>query len=49
VTGEAPSLDLVMFQRETGIGLTKGQGQGGMLSEPERRAAGAAVTAAAAR
>jgi uncharacterized damage-inducible protein DinB len=44
VTGEAPSLDLVMFQRETGISLTKGQGQGGMLSEPERRAAGAAMS-----
>ena len=40
VTGEAPSLDLVMFQRETGISLTKGHGQGGTFSEPERRAAG---------
>jgi uncharacterized damage-inducible protein DinB len=35
VTGKAPSLDLVMFQRQTGISLIKGQG--GDFSEPERR------------
>jgi uncharacterized damage-inducible protein DinB len=33
--GEAPSLDLLVFQRQTGIGLAKGQG--GSFSEPERR------------
>lgn len=36
VTDQAPSLDLVMFQRQTGISLLKGQG--GDFSEPERRA-----------
>lgn len=35
VTGEAPALDLVMFQRHTGISLIEGQGGG--FSEPERR------------
>ena len=33
--GEAPSLDLLVFQRQTGIGLAKGQG--GNFSSPERR------------
>ncbi len=32
---EAPSFDLLMFQRETGIGLVRGQG--GDFSAPERR------------
>jgi len=34
-TGEAPSFDLLVFQRETGISLVKGQG--GSFSAPERR------------
>jgi uncharacterized damage-inducible protein DinB len=34
-TGEAPSLDLVVFQRQTGISLVSGAG--GLFSEPERR------------
>jgi uncharacterized damage-inducible protein DinB len=33
--GEAPSFDLLIFQRQTGIGLAKGQG--GSFSQPERR------------
>ncbi len=33
--GEAPSFDLLVFQRQTGIGLTRGRG--GSFSEPERR------------
>src|SRR5262249_61981095 len=35
LTGEAPSFDLLVFQRQTGIGLAKGQG--GSFSAPERR------------
>lgn len=35
-TGEAPTLDLVMFQRQTGVSLVRGQG--GAFVEPERRA-----------
>jgi uncharacterized damage-inducible protein DinB len=35
LTGKAPSLDLVMFQRETGISLVSGQG--GDFSRPEVR------------
>jgi|SRR6266404_1427940 len=34
-TGEAPSLDLIIFQRQTGISLVSGSG--GNFSEPERR------------
>jgi uncharacterized damage-inducible protein DinB len=34
--GEAPSFDLLVFQRQTGIGLLAGQG--GSFAEPERRA-----------
>jgi len=34
--GEAPSFDLLVFQRQTGIGLLAGQG--GNFAEPERRA-----------
>jgi uncharacterized damage-inducible protein DinB len=34
-TGEAPSLDLVIFQRQTGTSLVSGAG--GSFSEPERR------------
>jgi uncharacterized damage-inducible protein DinB len=33
--GEAPSLDLVIFQRQTGISLVSGEG--GSFSAPERR------------
>ena len=33
--GEAPSLDLVIFQRQTGISLVNGEG--GSFSAPERR------------
>jgi uncharacterized damage-inducible protein DinB len=33
--GEAPSLDLIVFQRQTGVSLVKGQG--GAFSQPERR------------
>ncbi len=36
LTGEAPSFDLLVFQRQTGIGIAKGQG--GDFSRPERRA-----------
>ncbi len=35
LTGEAPSLDLLIFQRETGSGMVSGQG--GDFSRPERR------------
>jgi uncharacterized damage-inducible protein DinB len=35
ITGEAPSFDLLIFQRETGISLLKGQG--GSFTAPERR------------
>lgn len=35
LTDEAPSLDLLIFQRESGIGMTRGQG--GDFSAPERR------------
>ena len=35
LTGQAPSLDLLIFQRQTGIGLAKGRG--GNFAEPERR------------
>jgi uncharacterized damage-inducible protein DinB len=35
ITGEAPSFDLLVYQRETGAGMIKGQG--GSFSEPERR------------
>lgn len=34
-TGEAPTLDLVMFQRQTGVSLVSGQG--GTFAEPEKR------------
>jgi uncharacterized damage-inducible protein DinB len=40
LAGEAPSLDLLVFQRQTGIGLIRGQG--GDFSLPERRPAAAA-------
>ena len=36
LTGEAPSFDLLVFQRQTGISIAKGQG--GDFSRPERRA-----------
>ena len=36
ITGEAPSFDLLIYQRETGIGIR--QGQGGNFSAPETRA-----------
>jgi uncharacterized damage-inducible protein DinB len=36
LAGEAPSFDLLVFQRQTGASLVKGKG--GMFSEPERRA-----------
>jgi uncharacterized damage-inducible protein DinB len=35
LTCEAPSFDLLVFQRETGIGIAKGRG--GDFSRPERR------------
>lgn len=35
ITGEAPSLDLLVYQRETGAGMIKGHG--GDFSKPERR------------
>jgi len=35
IAGEAPSFDLLIFQRQTGIGLVKGQG--GAFDAPERR------------
>jgi len=35
ITGEAPSFDLLVFQRQTGAGLIKGHG--GDFSAPERR------------
>jgi hypothetical protein len=37
LTGEAPSFDLLIFQRETGTSMIKGQG--GSFSEPECRPA----------
>ncbi len=37
LTGKAPSLDMVMFQRETGLSLLSGQG--GDFSAPEERPA----------
>ena len=36
LSGEAPSFDLLVFQRQTGSGLVSGQG--GDFSQPERRA-----------
>jgi uncharacterized damage-inducible protein DinB len=36
LTGEAPSFDLLVFQRQTGSGIVSGQG--GDFSRPERRA-----------
>jgi uncharacterized damage-inducible protein DinB len=36
ITAEAPSLDLVIFQRQTGISVVSGAG--GSFAEPERRA-----------
>jgi uncharacterized damage-inducible protein DinB len=38
LTGEAPSFDLLVFQRETGSGIVAGQG--GDFSRPERRPVG---------
>jgi len=35
ITGEAPSLDLLIYQRETGVGMVKGAG--GDFSKPEQR------------
>jgi uncharacterized damage-inducible protein DinB len=35
IAGEAPSFDLLVFQRATGIGLVKGHG--GSFAQPERR------------
>lgn len=35
LTGEAPTLDLLAYQRETGVSLVKGQG--GSFAQPERR------------
>src|SRR5271169_3638613 len=35
ITGEAPSFDLLIYQRQTGAGMIKGQG--GDFSAPERR------------
>ena len=35
IAGEAPSFDLLVFQRATGVGMVKGQG--GSFSQPERR------------
>jgi uncharacterized damage-inducible protein DinB len=35
LNGEAPSFDLLIYQRETGIGIR--QGQGGDFSAPETR------------
>jgi uncharacterized damage-inducible protein DinB len=35
IAGEAPSFDLLVYQRETGAGMLKGQG--GDFSAPERR------------
>lgn len=37
IAGEAPSFDLLVFQRATGISLVKGQG--GSFAQPERRPA----------
>ncbi len=34
-TGEAPSLDILVFQRQTGVSLVKGQGD--VSLQPERR------------
>jgi uncharacterized damage-inducible protein DinB len=36
LTGEAPSFDLLIFQRQTGVSLVGGQG--GLVAAPERRA-----------
>lgn len=38
LTGEAPSLDLFVFQRQTGISLIRGSG--GAFSSPEKRSLG---------
>jgi uncharacterized damage-inducible protein DinB len=35
ITGEAPSFDLLVYQRQTGAGMIKGQG--GDFSKPEKR------------
>ena len=35
ITGEAPSFDLLIYQRQTGVGIIKGHG--GDFSAPERR------------
>ena len=35
ITGEAPSLDLLIYQRETGVSMVKGAG--GDFSKPEQR------------
>jgi uncharacterized damage-inducible protein DinB len=35
IAGEAPSFDLLIYQRQTGVGVLKGQG--GDFSAPERR------------
>ena len=35
ITGEAPSLDLLIYQRETGVSLRKGER--GSFAAPERR------------
>jgi len=40
IGGEAPSFDLLVFQRATGIGIVKGQG--GSFTQPERRPAATA-------
>jgi len=40
IAGEAPSFDLLVFQRATGIGIVKGQG--GSFTQPERRPAATA-------
>jgi uncharacterized damage-inducible protein DinB len=45
-SGEAPTLDMVMFQRETGISLVAGAG--GDFSRPERRRKGEGTTKRAA-
>jgi uncharacterized damage-inducible protein DinB len=45
LTGEAPSFDLLVFQRATGLSLLRGAG--GDFAQPERRAAAAAGAAKA--
>jgi uncharacterized damage-inducible protein DinB len=40
IAGEAPSFDLLVFQRATGVSMVKGQG--GSFSQPERRPAASA-------